>query len=252
MDYVFLIYTAEAGRSKMTKEVGAEMMQAYGTFTKELMATGRAGDCCALENTSTATSVRVRDGKRTVSDGPFAETREQLAGYYSLKTDDPEEAVSWAAKIPGAKVGRIEVRPTMAMPTTRDSDDAKKLGAKDGYKEYLLLIYDEENAWTNMEDAKRNAMFGRYMEFTKAIVSTGQYVAGEPLQPVKTAKTVHIEGAKRVVADGPFAETREQLGGYYRVWAKNLDDAIELAAKIPSVEIGTIEVRPAMDTSAYA
>jgi hypothetical protein len=251
MDYVFLIYTAEAGQSKMSKEDGAKMMEAYGAFTKDLFSTGRAADCAALEPSTTATSVRVRNGKRTVTDGPFAETREQLGGYYTLKTDEPEEALEWAAKIPGAKLGRIEVRPVMSMMASGAAGQ-KKVSAADGYKEYVLLIYDDEKVWANMDEATRNAMFGRYMEFSKALGAAGQYIEGAPLQQVKTAKTVSVDGTRRIVADGPFAETREQLAGYYRVWAKNLDDAINLAAKIPSVEIGTIEVRPVMDTSAYA
>jgi hypothetical protein len=110
---------------------------------------------------------------------------------------------------------------------------------------------DDEAVWAKMAPAQRDAAFGRYMEFTTNLKKAGQFVDGAPLQQVKTAKTVRIDGGKRVVADGPFAETREQLGGYYRAWAKNLDDAITIAAKIPSVEFGTIEVRPVMDTSTY-
>lgn len=251
MDYAFLIYTAEARFATMPKEEAQKVMADYGTYTKDLFATGRAGDCAALEPSPTATSVRVRGGKRTVTDGPFAETREQLGGYYTLKTDDPEEALSWAAKIPGAKLGKIEVRPVMSMPMSGEAS-AKMVTAKDGFKEYLFLIYDDEAVWEKMAPEQRNAMYGRYMEFTTAMKKTGQYLDGAPLQPVKTAKTLNVEGGKRTVVDGPFAETREQLAGYYRIFAKNLDEAIQIATKIPSVEIGTIEVRPVMDTSAYA
>ncbi len=254
MDYVFLIYSAEAGQAAMPKDAVEQVMQAYGTYTKDLFATGRAGDCAALTPTATATSVRVREGKRIVKDGPFAETREQLGGYYSLKTDDPEEALAWAAKIPGAAYGRIEVRPVQAMPMADRVDEAqaaKKLSAKDGFKEYILLIYDDEKLWEKMTQAEREAMFRRYGEFSRALAATGQFIDGAPLQGVKAAKTVATPSGKRVVSDGPFAETREQLGGYYRVFAKNLDEAIKLAERIPSAEIGTIEVRPVMDTSAY-
>ncbi|CAN5364638.1 YciI family protein [soil metagenome] len=250
MDYVFLIYAAEKSFASFSKEEGEKMMHSYGTYTKDLFATGKAGDCAALERTGTATSVRVRDGKRTVTDGPFAETREQLGGYYALTTDDPEEAIGWAAKMPGASIGRIEVRPLGAMPSAGDAAP-KTVSEKDGFKEYIFLIYDDEAVWAKMTPAQRDAMLGRYMQFTADLKQAGQFVAGAPLQHVKTAKTVRVEGQKRVVADGPFAETREQLGGYYRAWAKNLDEAITIATKIPSVEVGTIEVRPVLDTSAY-
>jgi hypothetical protein len=254
MDYVFLIYAAESRYATRPKETNEAIMVEYGTYTKDLFATSKAGDCAALELTSTATSVRVRDGKRIVSDGPFAETREQLGGYYSFKTDDPEEALTWASKIPDARHGHIEVRPIMAMPGggAAAASDVKPVSAKDGFKEYIFLIYDDEKAWEKMTQPERDAMFRRYMEFSASIRKSGQLVDGAPLQGVKTAKTVQSESGKRVVADGPFAETREQLGGYYRIFAKNLDEAIQLAAKIPSVEIGTIEIRPVMDTSAYA
>jgi hypothetical protein len=254
MDYVFLIYAAEAGMSAMPKDAIEKVMQAYGDYTRDLHATGRAGDSAALMPTTTATSVRVREGKRIVKDGPFAETREQLGGYYSFTTEDAEEALAWASKIPGAAHGRIEVRPVLAMAMTGPVDPAKvapKVTAKDGYKEYLFLIYDDEKLWEKMSPAERQAVYQRYGEFTRGIMTSGQYVDGAPLQGVKTAKTVQLDGSKRIVKDGPFAETREQLGGYYRVFAKNLDEALALAAKIPSVELGTIEVRPVMDTSTY-
>jgi hypothetical protein len=251
MQYVLLIYSAEARFADSTPAEGAAIMQAYGSYTKDLFATGRAGDCAALEPTHTATSVRVRDAKRTVQDGPFAETREQLGGYYTIDAEREEDALAWAARIPGAAFGRIEVRPVMSMPPSGAA--SKPTPFSDAtHKQYLLLIYDAESVWDAMPAAQRDAMFGRYMQYSRELVESGHYIAGEPLGPCKSAKTVSLEDRRRVVRDGPFAETREQLGGYYRVWAKDLDEAIALAARLPSAEIGTIEVRPVTDTSAYA
>src|SRR5439155_19148653 len=110
--------------------------------------------------------------------------------------------------------------------------------------QYLLLIYGEEKAWTTMSEAERNTLFADYRSFTDEVKRSGHWVGGNPLQPTHTATTVRVRDGKPSTTDGPFAETREQLGGYYLVEAKDLDDAIAIAAKIPSSRYGSIEVRP--------
>ncbi|MBL8612298.1 MAG: YciI family protein [Myxococcales bacterium] len=120
-----------------------------------------------------------------------------------------------------------------------------------GKKEYLFLIYEAESRWASLSQAEATAIFTRYMDFSKSLKQNGHFVAGEQLDTVKKAKCVSVKGGERVVRDGPFAETREQLGGYYRVVARDLDEAIALAAKIPAAETGVVEIRPIMDTSAY-
>ena len=117
---------------------------------------------------------------------------------------------------------------------------------------YMLLIYDDEKLWGKMSEAERQQIFGEYMQFSGDIRKSGNYHAGAALQPTSTATSVRLRDGKRVVTDGPFAETREQLGGYYLVDAKDLDEAIALAARIPSARIGTIEVRPVMELPAAA
>jgi hypothetical protein len=112
---------------------------------------------------------------------------------------------------------------------------------------YMLLIYEDEKGWGTMPEAERNQIFGEYMQFTKDLRESGQYQAGAPLQPTSKATSVKVRGGKRLVTDGPFAETREQLGGYYLVDARDLDEAIAIAARIPSARLGTIEVRPVME-----
>jgi hypothetical protein len=89
-------------------------------------------------------------------------------------------------------------------------------------------------------------MFGEYGELSKSLVASGHFKAGDPLQPVATATTVRVRGGKQLVTDGPFAETREQLAGYYLVEAKDLDEARGIAARIPGARYGSIEVRPVM------
>ncbi len=110
--------------------------------------------------------------------------------------------------------------------------------------QYLLLIYDNEATWSKMTEADQAAMYKEYGEFSKSIVKSGHHKAGHQLQPISSATTVRVRDKKRVVTDGPFAETKEQLGGFYMIEAKDLDDAIAVAARIPSARFGSIEVRP--------
>jgi|SRR6185312_4726441 len=110
--------------------------------------------------------------------------------------------------------------------------------------EYLLLIYGPESAWAVMSEETRGATYKEYYEFTESIRQSGHYKGGNPLQSVTTATTVRVRDGKTVTTDGPFAETREQLGGYYLVEAANLDEATGIAARIPGARMGSIEVRP--------
>ena len=112
--------------------------------------------------------------------------------------------------------------------------------------QYMLLIYGNEAAMSSATPADRDAMFKAYGEFTKSIVKSGNMKAGDALQPTATATTVKVRDGKTLTTDGPFAETREQLGGYYLVEAKDLDEATKLAARIPGAQRGSIEVRPVM------
>jgi hypothetical protein len=112
--------------------------------------------------------------------------------------------------------------------------------------EYLLMIYDEEKMWTTMSDSERGKLMADYGAFTKDIIASGHFKGGNPLQPTASATTVRVRDGKSVLTHGPFAETREQLGGYYLVEAKDLDEATGLAARIPSARFGSIEVRPVM------
>jgi hypothetical protein len=110
--------------------------------------------------------------------------------------------------------------------------------------QYMLLIYDNEAAMKNAPAGGQDAMMKAYSEFTEGIVKSGNFKAGDALQPTATATTVRVRDGKTLSTDGPFAETKEQLGGYYLVEAKDLDEATKIAARIPSARSGSIEVRP--------
>jgi hypothetical protein len=110
--------------------------------------------------------------------------------------------------------------------------------------QYLLLIYSNEAEMAARSASAITTMMGEYTEFTKGIIQGGQFKAGDRLKPTSAATTVRVRNGQAVTTDGPFAETREQLGGYYLVEAKNLDEATAIAARIPGAKVGSIEVRP--------
>ncbi len=112
---------------------------------------------------------------------------------------------------------------------------------------YIVLIYNQESFWSNLSPEQQGQMYAEYGSFTEEASKTGIILNGEPLQPVMTATTVRVREGKAVVTDGPFAETKEQLGGYYLLNCNNLDEAIEFAAKIPDARAGSIEIRPIME-----
>jgi hypothetical protein len=114
--------------------------------------------------------------------------------------------------------------------------------------QYLLLIYRQETDWSTRSESERNQIFQDYMSFAQSIRASGNYVGGEALQPVATATTVRVKNGKTLTTDGPFAETKEQLGGYFLIEAKDLDEATSIAARIPDAKGGSIEVRPIMPT----
>jgi hypothetical protein len=110
--------------------------------------------------------------------------------------------------------------------------------------QYLLLIYGNENQFNKMTPAEQTKIDHEYMELTKSLATSGHLLGGNELDRISKAKTVRVRDKKRAVTDGPFAETKEQLGGYYLVEAKDFDEALALAARIPSARWGSIEVRP--------
>ena len=112
---------------------------------------------------------------------------------------------------------------------------------------YLLLIYQDEVAHSHWSQEQLAAEYQAYNEFTESVAKSGALQSGEPLMPTNTATTVRVRNSKVLTTDGPFAETKEQLGGYYLVNCKDLDEAIALAARIPAATDGSIEIRPVME-----
>ena len=117
---------------------------------------------------------------------------------------------------------------------------------------YMLLIYHDEKGWDTITEAERQQIYGEYRNLSERLASRGQLLAGSELQPIATATSVRVRDDKELITDGPFAETHEQLGGYYLIEVNNLDEATSIAAQIPSARTGTVEVRPLAEMSAEA
>ena len=111
---------------------------------------------------------------------------------------------------------------------------------------YLLMIYGDESIDENMSDAELESLIGEYQSFSEGIVASGNFLGGEALLPSLSASCLKIEDEKVIITDGPFIETKEQLGGYYLIEATDIDEARIIASKIPNAKTGTIEIRPVM------
>ncbi|HLN99994.1 MAG TPA: YciI family protein [Pyrinomonadaceae bacterium] len=115
---------------------------------------------------------------------------------------------------------------------------------------YMFLIYHDENAWHEHSEAERQDIYRQYRELIQRLQSQGKYLAGDQLQSANTARTVRVREGKQLLTDGPFAETREQIGGFFMIEAKDLRDAESIAAQIPSARMGAIEIRPVVEPQA--
>jgi hypothetical protein len=113
--------------------------------------------------------------------------------------------------------------------------------------QYLCLIYEDEQQWQKLPRAESEKIMDEFSAYTESIRKSGHYAGGNALQPTHTATTVRVRNGKVSTTDGPFAETKEQLGGYYLLQARDLNEAIQLAARIPGARFGAVEVRPIME-----
>ena len=112
--------------------------------------------------------------------------------------------------------------------------------------QYILLIYGDQEGWKSRSEEENGQIYQAYMQFTKELEDSGSMVGGDALEPTQTATTVRVRNDETLTTDGPFAETKEQLGGYYIVDVGSIDEALEWAAKIPGASHGSVEVRPLM------
>lgn len=240
MKYMLLIYGAE---DSYTEDERHDCMIQSMQICDELAEQGKLIASSPLHSVMTATSVRVRNDQRQVTGGPYAETTEQLGGYYIIDVDSLEEAINIAGRIPPAKKGTVEIRPLLPTPDPLPSPEqsAEDFTLNPDSKRYILLMYAEEGAWPPEEHA---VALAESIELCHELHRKGQYVSAAPLQPPSTSTCVRVRGGERMTIDGPFPETKEQLGGYFLIDVDNLDEAIAVASQIPGTRRGTAEIRP--------
>jgi hypothetical protein len=245
MRYLLTLYTDESLNEAATPDELTNLMDEYTNLTREWQDKGVMLSGEGLDPSTTATTVRVRGGERLITDGPFAESKEQLGGYYVLDCGSLDEAIALAARIPAARRGCVEVRPVInyeAMgtepPTWRSDFQGKK---------YVLTLWGDESVWETWTPEQAEREMGRWVEYDREAAAAGVMLGGEGLEPTPSAKTVRVRDGEQLVSDGPFAETKEQLGGFYLLDCKNLDEAIDWAAKVPVPDDEPVEIRPVMD-----
>lgn len=246
MKYMMLIYGAENSWTDAEREEC--MIESLG-IGDQLAAKGKFIGCSPLEPVSTAVSVRRRNGQTLVTDGPFAETTEQLGGYYLLELADLDEAIAVAASLPPAKKGTVEIRPLFDLDGLPPSRPIPIGNSDPAGIPYLLMCYDDEAAWAAAGPNAQTDAMAVAAKLAHRVSEVGQYLAASPLHPAATATCVRVRDGKRSITDGPFAETHEVLGGFYLVLAKSREEAVEIAAQHPGLRFGGVEVRPLFDVS---
>lgn len=247
MKYMLLIYGAEDAWTDA--ERSACMIESLGVCD-ELAARGKFLSASPLASVKAARTVRVRAGEVIVTGGPFAETTEQLGGYYVLNLEDLDEAIAVAAKLPPAKRGTVEIRPIYPLGGLPPAQSLPSDGGERRKTAYMLLCYDNAAA---LEESGPYALEGGMAEaaaLARNLSDSGAYLDAAPLHPADMATCVRVRDGRRTITDGPFAETNEVLGGYYVVLAASLAEAMKIAARHPGARAGSVEVRPLFDLAA--
>jgi hypothetical protein len=187
-----------------------------------------------LRPASDATTVKVRRGELLVTDGPFAETKEQVAGYDLLECSDMGEALGWATKHPTAQIGAIEVRPLYGDQPPQGLPDPAP-----GKRRYMMLVCTDPAV--DPDELEQVAPVEPWVE---EMGDRGARRFGSQLDEPARARTIRVRDGRALVTDGPFAETKEQIAGFDIIDCADLDEAIEIAEKHPMARRGILEVRP--------
>jgi len=229
-----LIHTVDPDLAPSSPEEQRDAWDLFSSWVDELDAAGGGLHGSRLRPPEDATTVKIRDGKLIVTDGPYAETKEQIGGYDVLECAGLDEAVRWASKHPHARMGSVEVR---AFPAGAPAGPLPEPGA--GKIRYMMLVCTDPAVDPGVFD---------HMEPVDPWVaetdSRGIRVFGSELEPPGAARTVRVRQDRAIVTDGPFAETKEQIAGFDLLDCADLDEAIEIAARHPMARGGILEVRP--------
>ena len=207
---------------------------ALTSWLDKTIASGVSIEGSPLRLDADATTVKVRDGQLVVTDGPYAETKEQVAGYDVIECASLEEAVGWAGRHPHSWMGAIEVRALVGGPPA-----VHLPGPGAGKTRFMMLVCTDPAV-----DPQELARMESAGPWVAEVDGRGIRLFGSVLEPPSAAHTVRVREKQAIVTDGPFAETKEQIAGFDVLECTDLDEAIEVAAKHPMARLGLLEVRP--------
>lgn len=222
MKFMLLMMTDEqAEKALPSGEIDKIVAQHMGV-RHELCAAGKLVWSNRLRFSNEATTIRVQGGKHVVTDGPFAESKEALGGFYLIEADSKEEAIEWAKKLPLRDVGAIEVRPART--------GAQWRGQVHGAQHYMVMfIANYEKPLSR--DAVFKAIDSHY-ELSLDLAAQGKFVSSRALEPSAAAATIRQRNGQRIVTDGPFAETKEFVAGYFVIACDSKDEAVSWARQL--------------------
>ena len=227
-----LIHTADPDVAAKWDE--SENWAAFSSWVQEATRSGVNLQGSRLRPTADATTVKIRDGELIITDGPYAETKEQVAGYDVLECASLDEAVRWASRHPHSWLGSVEVR---ALPDS--APDAPLPEPGEGKVRYMMLVCTDPAV-----DPREFARIEPVDPWVDEMNGRGIRLYGSELEPPGSARTVRVRDSRAIVTDGPFAETKEQIAGFDVLECADLDEAIEVASRHPMARLGMLEVRP--------
>lgn len=193
-----------------------------------------------LDDPDRARTVRGPGEGPTVHDGPYADAKEQLGGFVIIEVPGLDEALLWAERCPAAREGAVEVRPVL---DAAGGDDLPAPPPPAGANRFLLAIYETASDFASREGAQAQRYWAGWQAYARALREAGVSFDGDALREPETATVVRVADNGRTVHDGPYAETREQLGGYMVLDVPTLDDALAWASRCPATFNGAVEVR---------
>ena len=237
MKFMLMIMTDEKAEAALPAAEIDTIVAQHTAVMRELRAAGKWVWSSRLCFSPEATTIRVQDGRHVMHDGPFAETKEQLGGFYLIEADSKEEAVAWAKKLPLREVGAIEVRPARTGAQWRgDLRPAQQF--------VVMFIANEDRP---MSKAEVFQAIDSHYELSLDLAAQGKFVSSRALEPSATAATVRSRNGQAVVSDGPFAETKEFVAGYFVIACDTKHEAIEWARQL-MFGSAACEVRPVWKT----
>ena len=237
MKFMLMMITDENAEAALTPGALDKIIAQHVAVGRELHDAHRWVSANRLRFSREATTIRLQDGQHVVWDGPFAESKEQLGGFYLIEADSKAEAIDWAKKLPLRDVGAIEVR--------RARTGAQWRGTIDGKQQFMLMFIANRDKALPRADVFRS--IDAHYELSLELAAHGKFVGSRSLEPSTSAATLRLRDGQLAVVDGPFAETQEFLAGYFVIACESKEEAIDWAKQL-MLGNEVCEVRPIWQT----